>query len=236
MRYEFIIENEPFFPVEKMCKCMKVSKNSFYYWLKNKDLNKMKQSKHILLERIKILFKQSKGVYGSPRIKKMLDREGLFYARSYIAFLMHEMGLKSVLRRKYVVTTDSKHSLPIAENKLDRNFSSIELGEKWVSDITYIRVNDQWNYLTTIMDLADRKIIGWVLSEDMTTENTILKAWYNARKSRNIKNLNWVFNWCQNFYGSKLLVDHSAGFGGWVDGGMDGNKTWFKGLLSAVQK
>ena len=57
-----------------------------------------------------------------------------------------------------------------------------------MSDITYIRVNDDWNYLTTIIDLADRKIVGWTLSEDMTTENTIMKTWLVARRNRNIIN------------------------------------------------
>ena len=187
MRYQFILKNEDIYPVEKMCKCMKVNKNSFYYWLKNKDVSKMKASKQLLLERITFHFKQSREIYGSHRIQKMLEREGLIYSRSYVASLMRELGLKSVLRRKYVVTTDSKHSFPIADNELDRDFSSLELGKKWVSDITYIRVNDQWNYLTTILDLADRKIVGWTLSEDMTTENTIMTAWLNARKIRDIK-------------------------------------------------
>ena len=97
---------------------------------------------------------------------------------------MKEMGLKSILKRKFVVTTDSKHSFPIAKNELDRDFSSLKLGEKWVSDITYIRVKDNWNYLTTIMDLADRKIVGWSLSEDMTTNNTVMNAWLSARQNR----------------------------------------------------
>jgi len=70
---------------------------------------------------------------------------------------MKEMGLKSVLKRKFIVTTDSKHSFKIANNVLNRNFTSLKLGEKWVSDITCIRVNDNLNYLTTVMDLADRK-------------------------------------------------------------------------------
>lgn len=117
---------------------------------------------------------------------KKLEREGLIYSRSYIGLLMKEMGLKSVLRRKYVVTTDSKHAFPIANNKLNRDFTSLKLGQKWVSDITYIRVNDDWNYLTTIIDLADRKVVGWALSEDMTTENTIMKAWISARENRTI--------------------------------------------------
>ena len=60
------------------------------------------------------------------------------------------------------------------------------LGEKWVSDITYIQVNDEWNYLTTIIDLADRKVVAWTLSEDMTTQNTVYQTWLKARINRNI--------------------------------------------------
>jgi len=62
-----------------------------------------------------------------------------------------------------------------------------------VSDITYIRVGDHWNYLTTIMDLADRKIVGWSVSEDMTTENTVMKAWCSAREQRDL-NDGFVFH------------------------------------------
>jgi putative transposase len=94
--------------------------------------------------------------------------------------------LKSVLLRKYVVTTDSKHKLLIAENTLNREFKSYNLVEKWVSDITYIRVKNSWCYLTTIMDLANRQIIGWTLSPDMTKRNTVYKAYTNARKNRDI--------------------------------------------------
>jgi len=188
VRYKFILENETIYPVEKMCKYLNISKNSYYSWRLNKETTKMKTSKLLLMERVKVNFELSREIYGSYRIQKMLEREGLFYSRSYIATLMQEMGLKSVLRRKFVITTDSNHSFPIAENLLNRDFSSLKLGEKWISDITYIRVNDQWNYLTTIMDLADRKIVGWTLSTDMTTENTIWKAWLKARNTRSINN------------------------------------------------
>ena len=193
MRYKFILRNEDNYPVEKMCKYMRVSKNAYYYWYKNKSLVKTKPSKIFLKERIAVIFEENRQIYGSYRIKKTLEREGLIYSRSYIGLLMKEMGLKSVLRRKYVITTDSNHSFPIANNELNREFTSCELGEKWVSDITYIRVNDGWNYLTTIIDLADRKIVGWTLSEDMTTENTIMKAWILARKTRDITS-NHIFH------------------------------------------
>jgi len=186
MRYSFILRNVKEYPVEKMCKCMRVSKSSYYHWFKKKDVLKVKTPKQYLKEKIKILFEQSRDIYGSYRIQKMLERERLFYSRSYIGLLMKELGLRSVLKRKYVITTDSKHSLPIANNELNRDFNSLKLGEKWVSDITYIRVNNDWNYLTTIIDLADKRVVGWVLSEDMTTENTIMKAWLLARNNRTI--------------------------------------------------
>lgn len=165
---------------------MKVSKNAYYNWQHQKDKVKTQNPKLRLKERIKFHFEQSSAIYGSLRIQKMLEREGLFYSRSYIGLLMKELGLKSILKRKYVVTTDSEHKLPVCTNKLERNFTSLKLGEKWVSDITYIRVNEGWNYLTTVIDLADRRVVGWALSEDMKTENTILKAWYMARNNRKI--------------------------------------------------
>lgn len=186
MRYSFILRNEANYPVEKMCRCMRVSKSAYYHWLKTKDLIILESPKQRLMERIKFIFEQNRQIYGSCRIQKMLEREGFLYSRSYVGLLMKEMGLKSVLRKKYVITTDSNHRFPIASNELNRDFTSLKLGEKWVSDITYIRVNDDWNYLTTIIDLADRKVVGWALSEDMTTENTIIKAWDSARENRAI--------------------------------------------------
>lgn len=170
---------------------MKVSTNSYYNW-KNNDFTQAKKT-DLLKNRIQEIFDDSKQVYGSPKIQKVLEREGLVYSRSYVGVLMKQMGIRSVLKRKFTITTDSNHSYPLAKNELDRDFSSSNLGEKWVSDITYIRVNDDWNYLTTIMDLADRKIVGWSLSEDMTTENTVYKAWKSAINTRGIQD-NFIFH------------------------------------------
>ena len=128
--------------MRRCVKCMKVSKNAYYHWLKSKDSVLVKTSVMLLKERIKVIFEDSKEIYGSYRIQKMLERENLVYCRSYIGLLMKEMGLKSILKRKFVNTTDSNHAFPIAKNELNRDFLSLTLGEKWVSDITYIRVND----------------------------------------------------------------------------------------------
>jgi len=188
MKYQFILNNQEFYPVEKMCKYLKVGRSSYYHWVINNKLTSPSKEKTLFLDRrIKFIFEDNKQIYGSYRIQKVLEKEGLIYARSYISKRMKSLGLKSILRRKYVITTDSNHSLPFAKNSLDQNFRSLEIGKKWVSDITYIRVNKDWMYLTTVIDLADRKVVGWSLSEDMTTENTTLKAWIAARKTRNIK-------------------------------------------------
>ncbi len=88
--------------------------------------------------------------------------------------------------KRYVITTDSNHSYEIPKNILNREFISTQLAEKWVSYITYIRMGKKWYYFTMVLDLADRKLIVWTLSDDMTTENTIYKTWLLAKKRRAI--------------------------------------------------
>lgn len=151
---------------------------------------KIKSQTSFYKERIQQVWENSRKIYGSARIQKQLEREGISLNRSYIALLMKQMGIKSVIHKRFkVMTTDSNHALPIAKNVLNRDFNSLELGHKWVSDITYIKVGKQWNYVTTILDLTDRKIIAWTLSQDMTTENTVYKTWLKATQVRQITDL-----------------------------------------------
>ena len=177
-----------------MCKILKISTNSFYAWLQHKDTVVTNPKTVYVKKRIEIIFNESNQIYGSVRICEKLKREGLNYHRSYIALLMKEMGLKRVLSKKFrVCTTDSDHNFTVAKNMLHRDFMTEELGHKWVSDITYIRVKNKWNYVTTVLDLADRKILAWTISQDMTTENTVYKTWLEARKRREITD-NHIFH------------------------------------------
>jgi len=73
---------------------------------------------------------------------------------------MQQMNIRSRTRKKFIATTDSNHENPVAENVLDRNFSPSQLGKAWVSDITYVRLKDHWVYLTIMLDLADRSVVG----------------------------------------------------------------------------
>lgn len=146
----------------------------------------MKSKVGELKNRIRQIWEASHRLYGSPKVTEMLKREGICYSTSYVARLMKQMGLRSMIKQKYVATTDSKHDHPICENLLDRVFEVKQIGKVWVSDITYIRCGSSWLYLTSVIDLADRKVVGWSLSNDMTAENTVYAAWLNARKKRDI--------------------------------------------------
>lgn len=95
-------------------------------------------------------------------------------SRGHVARLMRKHGIRSHLRKKWVVTTDSKHPYPVAENLLNRAFNPTQLSKVWVSDITYIPSRSGWLYLTIVMDLADRQIIGWNLSKSLTAQQTTI--------------------------------------------------------------
>jgi len=99
---------------------------------------------------------------------------------------MRKYGFKSIHAKKFKVTTDSKHNYPVSENVLDRNFSAEREAQKWVSDITYIATREGWLYLTVIIDLFDRKVIGWSFSKGMTANETVIPAWRMAIGNRPI--------------------------------------------------
>ena len=100
---------------------------------------------------------------------------------------MRSNGWFSIVKKRFKVTTDSKHKEPIFTNVLNRKFNQERLNQAWVSDITYIKTNTGWLYLTTVIDLYDRQIIGWALSTTMHTNKTIMPAWKMAISKRKIE-------------------------------------------------
>ncbi|WP_394336213.1 IS3 family transposase [Adhaeribacter arboris] len=140
-----------------------------------------------MLAAIKKVYQQSDGRYGSPRIAVELQQQGIWASRPRVARLMRKHAIRSIIRHKYrVQTTDSNHSFALAENYLNRNFYATRLAEKWVSDLTYIKTQEGWLYLTAVLDLADRKVVGWALSETMEAEVTSVAAWRMAVRNRPI--------------------------------------------------
>lgn len=138
----------------------------------------------MLEQEIRKAFQESKGIYGSPRITKALNEKRIKVSRPRVARIMKKIHLRSIAKKKLKVTTDSNHKFNVPENKLDRNFKTGTLGAVWVSDITYIRTKQVWLYLTTVIDLGDRKVIGWALSATMKAIDSVIPAFKMAQKNR----------------------------------------------------
>jgi len=169
-----------------MCKVLKVSVSGYYYWLKNPVSSRAIKEQELLVSIHKV-YDNSKKRYGSPRITCELRELGMQVSRPRVAKLMKKANIKSIIRKKYrVQTTDSNHKYEVVDNHLNRDFSTHRLAQKWVSDLTYIRTAEGWLYLTAILDLGDRKIIGWALSTTMKTVDTSIAAWKMAVKNRPI--------------------------------------------------
>lgn len=162
---------------------MKVSSSGFYSWLYRKPSNRSQYNK-ILSQRIRTIHKDSKQTYGSPRIKKELNTAGLKASQPLVAKIMRKEQIRSVVKLKYRVTTNSSHRYPIVENKLMREFKAERVNQVWVSDLTYIRTKEGWLYLTTMIDLFDRKVIGWALSKTMKAKDTVIPAFKMAVTNR----------------------------------------------------
>jgi len=165
-----------------MCKVLQVSTSGYYNWLKAK-VSKLWLYNQQLSELITTIFNDSFKSYGSPRIQVALKHLGHHVSKPRVARLMHANGLFARRRRKFINTTDSKHDYPIAPNMLNRNFKTVRANQVWVSDITYIQTKQGWMYLTVIIDLFNRKVVGWAMSADLTTQNTIIPACKMAVKT-----------------------------------------------------
>jgi len=170
-----------------MCKVLNVSVTAFYEWLSGKSTKRITRELKIK-EIVKQVWEDSRYTYGSPRVWETIRRaqNSPKVSKSLIARVMKKYGFHSCHKKKFKVTTDSKHDKPIAENVLNREFTSEKSAKKWVSDITYIWTLEGWLYLTTVIDLYDRKVVGWSLSSGMTTQETIVKAWRMAILNRPI--------------------------------------------------
>jgi putative transposase len=173
------------FPIEMMCRVLDVSLSGYYMWLNSEPSPRALENKK-LTEQIRMIYNQSHQIYGSPRITKELNVQNITVSRPRVARLMKKAYMKSVTKKKFVVTTYSKHGFALPPNHLNRKFNPKRQGEVWVSDITYVRTLEGWLYLTVIIDLADRKVIGWSTSKTIKADGTVMPAWNMAILNRPI--------------------------------------------------
>jgi len=167
-----IQKNSNNFPMNMMCKMLLISSSGYYAWL-NRKPSKRSEEKTQLTAEIKRIFIEEKSRAGSIRITKRLKADGNIVGKNRVAKIMRENKWRAKAARKFKATTNSNHSLPVAPNLLQQNFYANNPNEKWVSDITYIWTDEGWLYLSVVMDLYSRKLIGWSLQERMTSKLVI---------------------------------------------------------------
>jgi transposase InsO family protein len=168
MRYKFIMENRKEFRVGKMCKVLEVSRSGYHNYVKRRYILR-ENDEIIILNKIKEIHKNSRGLYGSPRIYQELRRSGLKINKKRVVRIMQKYGIRAKTRKKFKKTTNSNHSYPIAKDLLRQNFKTRKSNKIWVSDITYIRTKEGWLYLACILDLYSRMIVGWCLDHRLTS-------------------------------------------------------------------
>ncbi len=169
MKFCFIEQHREAHSVAKMARMLGVTCGGYYAWRSRVPSERTRQEQQ-LLEKIKAIQKEVKDRYGSPRVHRELRRRGIRVGHNRVARLMRLNGLGARRRKRYRSTTDSGHTLPVAENLVNRGFEVAAANQVWVSDLTYIPTAEGWLYLCSILDLHSRRVVGWSMSSRMTSE------------------------------------------------------------------
>lgn len=162
------------YPIDMLCRSLRVSKGGYYGWLRGRG-RKREQADLLLLNDIRRIHKDSEQAYGSPRVYRDLRNAGVECSKARVERLMRANELRSKHKKKFKVTTDSNHSLPVAPNVLAGRFEWERPNQAWVGDITYIATDEGWLYLAVLLDLFSRRVVGWAMDRMMTRE-LVLRA------------------------------------------------------------
>jgi putative transposase len=172
VRFAFIAAEKASFPVRLLCRTLQVSRGGFYAWQVRPPAPRTQADDRLVVE-IAAIHAESRQRYGSPRIHAELAERGHRTSRKRVARLMRTRGLAARRRRRFRVTTQSRHPFPIAPNVLARQFEQPEPDQAWATDITYIPTSEGWLYLAVILDLCSRFAVGWAMSERITDDLTL---------------------------------------------------------------
>jgi putative transposase len=168
-----------------MCEMLSVSRAGFYAWRKRPESQRQRENKRLGVL-IKASFEKSRKTYGYRRVCKDLQAQNENCGAYRVAQLMKKHELRAKARRKFKVTTDSKHNKKIYENLLQRELNATAPNQRWVSDITYIQTAEGWLYLAVMMDLYSRRIVGWSMSNRLQ-ESLVIDAMRMSLFRRKIK-------------------------------------------------
>ncbi len=184
MKYAWIDTQGKAFELARMCDALEVSVSGFRAWKRGGTPDRKRLTDSQLLALIRAIHAELKGAYGSPRMVRELRDRGFSASKERVERLMRENGIRARHKRRFKVTTDSKHGLPVAPNLLDRNFTPTGPDQVYSSDITYLWTDEGWLYLAIVLDLFNREVIGWSLKPRMTTDivlDALTMAWFRRR-------------------------------------------------------
>ena len=171
MKFSFIKEHlSGQFPVGVCCQVLEVSRSGYYAW-RDRPAGARELRREELTRKVRAAHRGNRGVYGSPRIFRVLKAEGEAACENTVAKVMREAGIRAKTKRKFVPrTTDSSHERPVAGNLLGRDFAADLPDRKWAADITYVPTAEGWLYLAAVLDLCSRKVVGWGMADHMRTD------------------------------------------------------------------
>jgi len=164
VKYAFIREHQAQFTVKRMCGVLGVSSSGYYDWIDRPESQRSRLNRS-LLTKIQCFHQASRKTYGSPRIHRDLQESGECVGINRVARLMKQAGIQAKMAKRFVVTTDSKHTMQPAPDKLKRRFRAEAPNRAWVSDTTFIATRQGWLYLAVILDLYSRQVIGWAMGD-----------------------------------------------------------------------
>jgi putative transposase len=172
MKFQFIGDHREDFPVRLMCRVLDVSSSGFYDWLERPESPRAVENR-ALVAKIQAIHGDSRRTYGSPRVHASLQDAGYRIGRNRVARLMRDHAIRARTKRKFRVTTDSRHDHPVAPNRLDRQFEVAAPNTVWVADLSYIPTREGWLYLAVVLDLFSRQVVGWAMDQQMPQELTL---------------------------------------------------------------
>lgn len=182
MKFALIEAEKAAFPVTVLCEVLEVSRSGFYAWQARPPSARATEDAR-LKEQVRAIHAKSQKRYGSPRVHRVLRRKGIRVSPKRVARVMREEGIEGLRKRRYKVTTNSKHGSPIAPNLLERDFEPEGPNKSWAGDVTAIATGEGWVYLAVLLDLFSRRVVGWAMSPSNDT-NLALDALRSAVKCR----------------------------------------------------
>ena len=186
VKYAWIARHANSFALEQMCGTLGVSISGYRAWKRGGRIGRKRLSDEQLLAVIRSIHAELKGAYGSPRMVRELRARNLPASKARVERLMHDNDIRARHKRRYKATTDSRHNLPVARNRLDRNFAPSAPNRVWASDITYLRTDEGWMYLAIVLDLFNREVVGWSLDSRMSSD-LVVRALETAMHRRRPK-------------------------------------------------